>query len=115
MEIGAKLADVRSRLENGTFKHWLDAEFPEWSQRTAYHFIKVWEQYGSAEFSIDKIAPSGLYLLAAPSTPDAARETVKRLAQGGQSVSYSTVKKIVGQAKEELGEDRAGVVLRPRE
>ena len=100
VEIGGKLADVRGRLKNGKFKEWLDAEFPNWSQRTAYNFLAVWEQYSTADFAIDGIAPSALYLLAAPSTPKSAREMAKQLVQAGQGVSHSTAKELVRQAKE---------------
>lgn len=111
VEIGGKLADVRGRLKNGKFKDWLDAEFPHWGQRSAYNFMKVWEEYGSADFAIDGIAPSALYLLAAPSTPKAARVMAKQLVEAGQEVSHATAQEIVKQAKaqrpkqEELIED----------
>jgi len=100
VEIGGKLVEVRDRLKNGKFKEWLDAEFPNWSQRTAYNFIAVWEQYSSADFAIDGIAPSALYLLAAPSTPTSAREMAKQLVQAGHEVAHSTAKELVRQAKE---------------
>jgi Protein of unknown function (DUF3102) len=44
VEIGGKLTDVRGCLKTGKFKQWLEAEFPEWSQRMAYYFIKAWEE-----------------------------------------------------------------------
>jgi hypothetical protein len=100
VEIGGKLVEVRDRLKNGKFKEWLDAEFPDWSQRTAYNFIAVWEKYSAADFAIDGIAPSALYLLAAPSTPTSARQMAKQLVQAGHGVSHSTAKEIVRKAKE---------------
>src|SRR5262245_36450083 len=100
VEIGGKLVEVRDRLKNGKFKEWLDAEFPNWSQRIAYNFIAVWEQYSSADFAIDGIAPSARCLLAAPSTPTSARQMAKQLVQAGHGVSHSTAKELVRQAKE---------------
>jgi hypothetical protein len=100
VEMGGKLVEVRERLKEGKFKEWLDAEFPNWSQRSAYNFIAVWEQYSSADFAIDGIAPSALYLLAAPSTPTSARKMAKQLVEAGQGVSHSTAKELVRQAKE---------------
>jgi len=106
VEIGGKLADVRARLKDGKkdgkdgkFKVWLETEFPEWSQRTAYNYLAVWEKYGSADFAIDGIAPSALYLLSAPSTPEASREMAKQLVRAGHKVSRSTAEELVRQTK----------------
>lgn len=102
VEIGGKLADVRARLKDGKggkFKDWLETEFPEWSQRTAYNYLTVWEKFGSADFAVDGIAPSALYLLSAPSTPEASREMAKQLVQSGYKVSHSVAEELVRQTK----------------
>lgn len=100
VEIGARLAEVKGRLKkNGQFEEWLDAEFPRWSERTAHNLIYAWQAYHDADFAIDGIAPSALYLLSAPSTPKAAREMAKQLIQTGEDVSHATAREIVRQAK----------------
>lgn len=73
IDIGQKLIEVRDLLRHnkaGGFDGWLRAEF-DWDGRTAYRFINVATNFDN--LSGLSIAPSALYLLAAPSTPEAAR------------------------------------------
>ena len=77
-EIGQRIADVRDELKHGQFEAWLKAEF-NWSRRTAYNFINVYETFGErANLAQLDIASSALYLLAAPSTPDELRQEYLR-------------------------------------
>jgi hypothetical protein len=48
----------------------------------------------------------GLYLLAAPSTPEAAKQEAIGRAEAGESVTLTTVKEIVGRAKQAGRETR---------
>ena len=50
-EIGQKIFEVRSQLEYGNFDSWLKAEFG-WSRRTAYNFIKVYEDKDGSVYKI---------------------------------------------------------------
>ncbi len=53
LEIGKQLSEVQSMLADhhkGTFVSWLKQEFG-WSQRTAYNFMGVYEQFGSLSSS----------------------------------------------------------------
>jgi hypothetical protein len=100
VRIGEKLAEVRERLDNGRFQAWLSGEF-DWSRRTAYNFISVYEQFGGdrAKFAQLDIATSALYLLAAPSTPAEARAEVLDRAEQGERITHSTAKEIVEEHK----------------
>jgi hypothetical protein len=101
-EIGHDLVEVRARLQYGHFVSWLRAEF-EWSERTAYNYINVFESFGSfANFAKleTTAAPSALYLLAAPSTPFDARAEALELVNGGKSITYKEAKAIVTRHKE---------------
>lgn len=98
VEIGGKLAEVKDRI-GGNFNDWLSAEMG-WSERTAYNFIAVWQKFSSANFALENVATSALYLLAAPSTPPEAVEVAKQIAESGEQVTHGVAKEIVRQAKE---------------
>lgn len=92
IEIGQKLVGVKQKLGHGRFLDWIEAEF-EWSYPTAARFIQVANCF-SKEDQIDKFAPSALYLLAAPSTPQTARSEAISLAEAGEHITYTTAKAI---------------------
>lgn len=93
IDIGEKLIDVRSKLDTGKFRGWLRLEF-EWSHMTAYRFIQVSERFSSNNLLQGDIAPSALYLLASPSTPDDIRDHFIEQAQSGEKVTYSEVRSL---------------------
>lgn len=98
IDIGQKLIEVKAQLGHGSFGGWLAAEF-DWQERTAQNFMLVANQFKSANFADLKIAPSALYLLAAPSTPESVRiEAIDRAAQG-ETITYSTARGIVSNHK----------------
>jgi hypothetical protein len=99
VEIGGKLAEVKDHVGgNGKFNDWLSAELG-WSERTAYNFMAVWQKFNAANFALENVATSALYLLAAPSTPAEAVEVAKQIAESGQEVTHGLAKEIVRQAK----------------
>jgi hypothetical protein len=99
--IGRKLVEVRWQLEENLFGEWLHREF-EWSRRTAYHYINVYEafpQIDTENFTRLDIDVSALYLLAAPSTPSELRSHFFKLAQSGKRVRHKDVKASLQQVK----------------
>jgi len=96
--IGQKLNDVKQRLDHGQFGVWLDAEFG-WTDRTARNFMQVADKFKSENFSDLRIAPSALYLLAAPSTPDDVREEALRRAGQGENITHQTAKQLIDAGK----------------
>lgn len=100
VDIGGKLAEVKDRLGgNGKFTNWLLSELG-WSERTAYNFIGVYEKFGTANFAIENVAPSALYLLVAPGTPEPARHAATEMANQGERVTHKAAKVLVDVAKE---------------
>jgi hypothetical protein len=74
IEIGRDLLAVRADLDHGQFGPWLRSEFG-WTERTARNFMTVAECFGKTEIISDlQIEPTAAYLLAAPSTPENARQ-----------------------------------------
>lgn len=93
-EIGQRLIVVKEKLGHGRFGSWLETEF-EWSQDTASNFINVAKKFGKfPNFSEFDMAASALYMLAAPSTPDAARDEALARAKAGEAITYKAAKNI---------------------
>lgn len=92
-DVGQKLIEVKAQLGHGHFRTWLNAEF-DWSIWTATKFMQVADKFKCVKFSHLDIAPSALYELAAPSTPDWVRcEAIERASQG-ETITHSLAKAI---------------------
>ncbi len=90
-DIGQKLIEVKAQLGHGHFRTWLNTEF-DWSIWTATKFMQVADKFKCVKFSHLDIAPSALYELAAPSTPDSVRcEAIER-ASHGETITHSLAK-----------------------
>jgi len=95
VEIGQRLTAVKQRLEYGRFGTWLEVEF-NWDERTAQRFMNVVTEFGNYGDKLSEMnfAPSALYLLAAPSTPEAARSEAITRAKAGEPITYTAAKAI---------------------
>ena len=92
IEIGRRLIAVKALLPHGAFIDWLTAEFG-WHRATANRFIQVAQQFGDKDLSqIATFDPSALYLLAAPSTPEAVREEAIERASAGETITHEKAK-----------------------
>jgi hypothetical protein len=110
VEIGRMLSECKERCGHGRWLPWLEAEFG-WSADTAERFIRLNKLAGQipqiAEYDIPV---SGLYALAAPSTPEAARAEVLGRAQAGEALRHEQVKAIIAAYDKEAIEDAAKIV-----
>ncbi len=106
--IGQNLHEVQQELGYGKFRRWLKSEF-NWSVSTATKLMQVAEKFKSVNFTDLNFGCSALYLLAAPSTPEAAREEALNMAEKGTSISYSLAKRIVSQHKQSLSLQKNGL------
>ena len=92
IEVGLRLLEVKQRLQHGSFIDWIEREF-SWSYSLAYKFMRVAEafpkKFKSVNFTDLNIAPSALYLLAAVSVPEAARQEAIARAEAGEEITYS--------------------------
>jgi hypothetical protein len=104
IEIGRRLVDCRdNHLEHGKWLPWLKREF-NWSRQTADRFIHIYEASDKLpKLSNLEVPVSGLYLLAAPSTPVAAREEVIARAEAGEALPVAEVKHVVEKHKDRAG------------
>jgi hypothetical protein len=108
IEVGSDLLEVKEALPHGQFGPWLKAEFG-WSERTAQNFMSVAERFKSANFAELPIQPSAAYMLAAPAVPDEARQVAIEKAEAGETITFTTAKEIVAEAKKK-GKKRAKAI-----
>jgi hypothetical protein len=109
IEVGNDLVAVKEALPHGQFGPWLRAEFA-WTERTAQNFIAVAERFGpKTEIISDlRIDPTAAYLLAAPSTPDEARQVAVKRAEAGEHITPSVAKEILAKERKKPTRRRRG-------
>lgn len=100
IKIGAKLKEVQPLFPSiKAFDAWFEVEF-RGSQRTAYNLIRLHDQFAQVENHLmEQVGLGVLYELAANSVPQAARETVLKLAGDGKKVTKPIARTIIEQAK----------------
>jgi hypothetical protein len=99
IEIGRRLTECKKLVGHGNWLPWLEREFG-WSDRTALNFMRVAELSKSETVSNLNLPVKALYLLAAPSTPDEARDEIIERAQAGEPVPVTEVKRIIEDTKQ---------------
>ena len=100
IEIGRLLSECKALLKHGQWIPWLNREF-QWSERTARNFIAAYTlaKHKSANFADVNLDISSIYLLAAPSTPEKARDEVLGRAEASEGLAHHEVKRIVAAEK----------------
>ena len=93
-EIGAMLTEAKARLPHGEWGNWLEQEF-EMSDRMARRFMNSADRLLNKTDTLSVLPLSALYLLAAPSTPDAVVETVAGQAEAGEKVTVKDIKQAI--------------------
>ncbi len=103
IDIGNDLVAVKDSLPHGQFGVWLGAEFG-WTECTARNFMGVAERLNVKTEMISDlhIAPTAAYLLAAPSTPQIARQAAVQRAAAGERITPSIARELVMEAKKAL-------------
>jgi hypothetical protein len=101
VEIGARLIVAKKLAGHGHWLAWLDRELG-WEEKTAERYMRVHQLVASRSDKLPdllSVPVSGLYLLAAPSTPEAAREAIAEQVQAGEAVTVASVKDTIAEAK----------------
>ena len=99
IEIGKRLIEIKDVLEYGQFGEWCETEF-QMSQRSAQRMMQVAEAFDGKYDTVSLLTDSALYLLAAPSTPEEAREEVIEQAKAtGHSPTQTEVKAVIDSHK----------------
>lgn len=100
-EIGRELRRIKTILgRRGKWEQWLGEEF-EWTDRTAQHYMNVSLRMTKAydAGTLPNYAPSALYVLAAPSTPESARDEAENFSASGKRITYTGATEIVEKHK----------------
>ena len=98
IEIGQILLEAqaeKARGRTGVFQRWITEELG-FSVRQAYNFMQAAEVFGEfcAKFA-HNISDSAMYVLAAPSAPEAAREAAIGIAEQGGRVTHKKAVQLV--------------------
>ena len=97
--IGKLLADVKALLPHGQFEDWCSVEF-EMSQRTAQRMMAAAEVFGDKSDTVSLLSDSAMYMLSAPSVPEAARvEVIEQAQETGTSPTKTEVQAVIDKHK----------------
>jgi hypothetical protein len=102
VEIGHRLVQAQEHAGRGPWLAWIEAEFG-WSDQTAYRFIHLYKAQQIPEFHKlwnSDLPLSSLYQLAAPNTPEEARQEVAERIEAGEQPSFAAVTEVIAQAKD---------------
>jgi hypothetical protein len=103
--VGELLIEANDHLPHGAFGPLLKAEF-DWSDQTALNFMNVARQAREnpklLEYA-DRFPTTALYLLAAPTTPDAAPEEALSRAEAGERLTNGQVRTLIDEARMSSG------------
>ncbi len=106
--MGKRLLEVKGLLPHGQFEQWIGAEF-DLSIRTAQNLMNVAQEFEGKNETVSLLSNSVLYMLAAPSTPESAREqAIAEAQQTGKSPTKARVKGIIAGHRQDTSA-RAGL------
>ena len=91
-ENGRDLLEVKDRLEHGQFMEWCEVNFP-WGRSTIQNMMGVADKL--PKFGNLDISKSVLYLLAAPSTPEPARQEAIERAEQGETLTHKQAQELI--------------------
>jgi hypothetical protein len=92
--IGKALTEVKERLPHGEWLPWLEKEVG-CSDRTAERFMAIHQNLKFDTLSNLEIDPSALHMIAAPKTPEPARQKVIERAKSGERITRKVVAEII--------------------
>jgi hypothetical protein len=98
IEIGRRLTEAKTLCGHGGWLPWLTREFG-WTEQTALNFMRVHELSKSKNFLDLSIPVSGLYLLAAPSTPPEVVDEVIDRAKSGERVTHAEIAQAIAEVR----------------
>lgn len=112
-EIGRQLIQVKEILGHGRWGEYLFRSFG-WEEQTARNCMNVAVRFANVKSpKFGDFAPSVLYLLAAPSTPQAAVEEALEQAEEGEPPTVKEAKEIVAKHQEAASFEEAAADLPP--
>jgi Protein of unknown function (DUF3102) len=113
-DIGRRLTECKQILARGSWLPWLEREFG-YTEQTALNFMRVYERFKSKTVLDLGVPLSGLYLLARPSTPEAAVDEVMQAAEQGEKQTLKQIKQTIAEHKPEPDPDPDALEMGYRE
>jgi hypothetical protein len=104
VEIGRRLTECREIVGHGRWLSWLDAEFG-WTDQTARNYMRVYEMSKTKNFLNSTLSISVVYQIAAPNTPEPARNEILDRANAGENISVQDAMETIAAAKESEAEE----------
>jgi hypothetical protein len=105
-EIGRHLVEAQEHAGHGAWLSWIEAEFG-WGDQTAYRFMhlyKAQQMPGFHKLWNSDLPLSSLYQLAAPKTPEEARQIIAERIEAGEQLSCAAVTEVIAQSKDNFTE-----------
>lgn len=107
LQIGAALNEARVEFGDNdrAFGQWRKARLPWLEARTALGFQQIAARFGVDPrnyFGVNRLSPTVLYALAAPSTPDTVVDQAFTLAESGERVTVQTIRELKARAVDPL-------------
>ena len=99
VEIGRDLIAAQEVLGHGRFVNWLAAEFG-WTDRTARNFMSAARLVEGNSEIVSVLPATAIYKLAAPSTPEAARDAIIARAIEGEPLTVRHVSSAIREARD---------------
>jgi hypothetical protein len=96
VQAGTILLDVKAHLPHGEWERWVREELGI-SASLAVKLMQVARRFKSVTFTDLPVDPSALYLLAAPTTPEAVVREALDVASRGKGLSHREAKRLVNQ------------------
>jgi hypothetical protein len=99
IEIGRRLTEAKKLCGHGNWLPWLKREFG-WAENTALNFMRVHAlSLKSANFADLSLPISGLYQLAAPSTPPEVVDEMIDRARSGERVTHAEIAQAIAEVR----------------
>ena len=110
IEVGKRLIQVKALLDHGQFGDWCQTEFAM-SERTVQNMMNVARAFDGKSEKIALLGDSTLYMLAAPSVPEAARvQVIEEATAAGAGPKIERVKAVIAQHKPTKAQRAADLV-----
>lgn len=115
IETGKELLAIKKKLGHGKFGRWLEFHFG-WKERSAQNYMNSATAFGSTPQVIDALPLSTIYKLAAPSTPDALRQSVIDEIKRGEKLDPKQIERKIAATRSEARQNvSAGSPQEPSE
>ena len=98
--VGHDLIVMKDEIMHGSFKHWLEAELPKISARTAQNYMNAYRLFDKDPDAVKQLDITAVYELAAKSAPAEIVEEALEQAKSGQPPTPKEIKAKIKEAKQ---------------